>query len=79
MRMGGPGSRILATAYGFAENIGNLGKWGPLLIPKTWHIHRNTPHGEADFYPLLAQVGKDIIKGAIGGRSITDMACGADF
>ena len=26
MRTGGPGSRILATDYGFTENIGNLGK-----------------------------------------------------
>jgi hypothetical protein len=25
---------------------------------KAWHTHGNTPHGGADFYPLLAKVGK---------------------
>ena len=39
--------------------VGNLGKLRQLLIPKAWHIHGNPPHSEADFYPLLAEVGKD--------------------
>ena len=44
-------------------------------------IHTEIPDIEAgDFYPLLAKVGKDVIEGEIGGKSITDMACkGADF
>ncbi len=25
---------------------------------KAWHIHGNMPHGGANFYPLLAEVGK---------------------
>jgi hypothetical protein len=37
------------------------------LSPKKWcrrtkeftHTRRNTPHGKADFYPLLAEVGKE--------------------
>jgi hypothetical protein len=33
---------------------------------KTWHMHGNTPHGGADFYPLLAEVGKGIIQGEYG-------------
>ena len=59
---GEPHSRILAADCGFTENIGNLGKLRQLLIPQAWHIHRNPPHGEADFYPLLAEVGKEILK-----------------
>jgi hypothetical protein len=30
---------------------------------KAWHTHGNTLPGGADFYPLLAKVGKDIIEG----------------
>ena len=45
------------------ENIGNLGKVRQTLIPKARHTHWNTPHGGADFYPLLAEVGKDVIEG----------------
>ena len=62
------------------ENISNLGKLSQPLMLKAWHTHGNTSHGGADFYPLLAKVGKDVIEGEIGGKSITDMACkGADF
>jgi hypothetical protein len=25
---------------------------------KAWHTHNKTPHGGADFYPLLGEVGK---------------------
>jgi hypothetical protein len=28
---------------------------------KAWHTHGNTPHGGADFYPLLAEVGNGLI------------------
>jgi hypothetical protein len=59
MRTGEPRSRMLATDCWFTENIGNLGKLRQLLIPKAWHIHGNPPHGAADFYPLLLEVGKD--------------------
>ena len=79
MRTGLLHSHTLATLLWVAENIGNLGKLRPPPMLKAGRTHGNPPHGEADFYPRLAQVGKDIIKGAIGGKSITDMACGADF
>jgi hypothetical protein len=39
-------------------NIGNLGKLRQPLMPKARHTHGNTPHRRADFYPLLAEVGK---------------------
>ena len=29
---------------------------------KAWHTHGNTPSGEMDFYPNLAEVGKEILK-----------------
>jgi hypothetical protein len=63
-----------------AENIDNLGKSKEAITLKRG-LYTDIPHSEArDFYPLLGEVGKDIIKGEIGGKSITDMACnGADF
>jgi len=80
IRTGGPGRRILATDYGFTENIGNLGKSRQLLNQKHGIFTEYMLPGGTDFYPLLLKVGKDIIKGEIGGKSITDMACkGADF
>ena len=42
---------------------------------KAWHTHGNTPHGGADFYPLLAEVGKDVIEGKRGGAAHTARAC----
>ena len=31
-------------------------------MPKARHTRGNTPHGGADFYPLLAKVGKAMLK-----------------
>ena len=66
MGTGEPHSRILAADCGFTENIGNLGKLRQLLIPKAWHIHRNPPHGEADFYPLFTEVGNGLLSACCG-------------
>jgi hypothetical protein len=44
------------------RSIGDLGKSRQSLRPKAWPTHRNAPHGGVDFYPLLAQVGKEILK-----------------
>ena len=51
-------SRMTGRLADFCLRTALLAKNSPFarlgLIPKTWHIHRNTPHGEADFYPFLA-------------------------
>jgi len=58
MRTELPRSRILATQLWVTENIGNLGKLRQPPMLKAWHTHGNTLPGGADFYPLLAKVGK---------------------
>ena len=62
------------------EIIGNLGKLRQQPMLKAWHTHGNNVSQGKRFYPDLAKVGKDVIEGEIGGKSISDMACkGADF
>jgi hypothetical protein len=45
------------------------------------YIFTGTPlHGRGDFYPLLGEVGKDVIEGEIWGKKIADIAFNfADF
>jgi hypothetical protein len=45
------------------QNIGDLGKLMGEALRKGWHPYGNPPHDETGFYPLLAEVGKDVIEG----------------
>jgi len=42
------------------QNIDDLGKLKGETLQKAWHTGGNLPNGEADFHPLLAEVGKAI-------------------
>jgi hypothetical protein len=42
------------------QNMDDLGKVRGKTRRKAWHIGENPLHGKADFYPLLAKMGKDI-------------------
>jgi hypothetical protein len=44
------------------KNIGDLGNLIGETLRKARHPCGNPPHGETDFYPLLAEVGKEILK-----------------
>jgi hypothetical protein len=44
------------------QNTDNLGKVRSETRRKAWHTCGNPPPGEADFYPLLAEVGKEFLK-----------------
>jgi hypothetical protein len=48
----------------FTRYIDDLGKSRQPLMPKAWHTHENKPHGETDFYPLLAKFGNPSNSGA---------------
>jgi hypothetical protein len=41
------------------QNIGDLGNLIGETLRKAWHTCGNPLHDEADFYPLLGQVGKE--------------------
>ena len=43
---------------GVIQNRGDLGKLRGEILRKARHLCGNLPHGETDFYPLLAKVGK---------------------
>jgi hypothetical protein len=44
------------------QNIGDLGKLRGETLRKARHPCGNPPHGETDFYPELAEVGKEFLK-----------------
>ena len=58
----GQHTMINVMVRAFTRYVGDLGKSRQPLVPKAWHTHGNTPHGGADFYPLLAEVGKSTIQ-----------------
>ena len=55
------------------QNIGDLGNLRGKPLRKALHTGGNLPNGAADFYPLLAEVGKDVIEEA-EERIVSDRA-----
>jgi hypothetical protein len=49
------------------QNIDDLGKVRGETLCKVWPTRGNPPHGKADFYPLLAEVYKEVIEGEVQG------------
>ena len=47
-------------------------------MPKALHTHGNTPHGGADFYPLLPEVGQERFKGGTGLGVVGSLAVSID-
>jgi len=54
------------TVRAFTQYTSDLGKLRQSLLSKAWRTHGSKPHGGTDFYPLLAEVGKERIMMASG-------------